>query len=131
MGSYSVAPDRWLWFHGAWFRQAVQGPRRIRRYPARARRASTIFHGWCTILVELLGGFAVILDAFVAFASLPMAAVLLVAMFTVHLPYGFSSIKLLAVTPAGAHSDRWAMSVTSSILPASRLLFWMVLAHWG
>jgi len=28
--------------------------------------------------------------------------VLLVAMFTVHLPYGFSSIKLLAVTPAGA-----------------------------
>ena len=31
-----------------------------------------------------------------------MAAVLLVAMFTVHLPYGFSSIKLMAVTPAGA-----------------------------
>jgi putative oxidoreductase len=27
-----------------------------------------------------------------------MAAVLLVAMFTVHLPYGFSSIKLVAVT---------------------------------
>jgi putative oxidoreductase len=31
-----------------------------------------------------------------------MAAVLLVAMFTVHLPYGFSSIKLMAVTAAGA-----------------------------
>ena len=31
-----------------------------------------------------------------------MAAVLLVAMFTVHLPYGFSSIKLQAVTAAGA-----------------------------
>jgi putative oxidoreductase len=31
-----------------------------------------------------------------------MAAVLLVAMVTVHLPYGFSSIKLLAVTTAGA-----------------------------
>ena len=30
-----------------------------------------------------------------------MAAVLLVAMFSVHLPYGFSSIKLMAVTPAG------------------------------
>jgi len=30
-----------------------------------------------------------------------MAAVLLVAMFTVHLPYGFSSIKLIAVTAAG------------------------------
>ncbi len=31
-----------------------------------------------------------------------MAAVLLVAIFTVHLPYGFSSIKLQAVTTAGA-----------------------------
>jgi len=52
--------------------------------------------------VEILGGLAVILGAFVKLASLPMAAVLLVAMFTVHLPYGFSSIKLQAVTAAGA-----------------------------
>src|SRR5215470_7652061 len=57
---------------------------------------------WLTILTELLGGFAVILGAFVAFVSVPMAAVLLVAMFKVHLPYGFSSIKLIAVTASGA-----------------------------
>jgi hypothetical protein len=50
----------------------------------------------------LVGGFAVILGAFVAIVSLPMAAVLLVAMFTVHLPYGFSAIKLIGVTAAGA-----------------------------
>jgi putative oxidoreductase len=61
------------------------------------------FMAWATILVEILGGLAVILGAFVKLASLPMAAVLLVAMFTVHLPYGFSSIKLQAVTAAGAH----------------------------
>ena len=60
------------------------------------------FMAWATILVEILGGLAVILGAFVRLASLPMAAVLLVAMFTVHLPYGFSSIKLQAVTAAGA-----------------------------
>ena len=60
------------------------------------------FIAWSTILVEILGGLAVILGAFVRLASLPMAAVLLVAMFTVHLPYGFSSIKLQAVTAAGA-----------------------------
>src|SRR6266446_2186223 len=60
------------------------------------------FMAWSTILVELLGGFAVILGAFVALVSIPMATVLLVAMFTVHLPYGFSSIKLLAVTAGGA-----------------------------
>jgi putative oxidoreductase len=56
---------------------------------------------WATILVELCGGLAVILGAFVAIASVPMAAVLLVALITVHLPYGFSSIKLIAVTAAG------------------------------
>jgi len=57
---------------------------------------------WATILTEVVGGLAIILGAFVTLVSLPMAAVLLVAMFTVHLPYGFSSIKLMAVTPAGA-----------------------------
>jgi putative oxidoreductase len=60
------------------------------------------FMAWLTILTELVGGFAVLLGAFVTIVSLPMAAVLLVAMFKVHLPYGFSSIKLLAVTPTGA-----------------------------
>jgi putative oxidoreductase len=57
---------------------------------------------WATILIELFGGLAVLTGAFVALASVPMAAVLLVAVFTVHLPYGFSSIKLQAVTAAGA-----------------------------
>jgi putative oxidoreductase len=60
------------------------------------------FMAQLTIVTELVGGFAVILGAFVAIVSLPMAAVLLVAMFTVHLPYGFSAIKLIGVTAAGA-----------------------------
>ena len=58
--------------------------------------------GWLTILVEIFGGLAVLLGALVPLASIPIAAVLLVAVFTVHLPYGFSSIKLQAVTAAGA-----------------------------
>ena len=57
---------------------------------------------WSTILIEVLGGLAVIMGAFVTPISVPMAVVLLVATFTVHLPYGFSSIKLMAVTAAGA-----------------------------
>ena len=56
---------------------------------------------WLTIGIELAGGLAVLLGAFVPLVSLPMAAVLLVAIFTVHLPFGFTSIKLLAVTAAG------------------------------
>jgi putative oxidoreductase len=57
---------------------------------------------WITILTELLGGLAILLGAFVSLVSLPMAALLLVAIFTVHLPYGFSSIKLIAVGATGA-----------------------------
>jgi putative oxidoreductase len=57
---------------------------------------------WLTILVEVLGGLAVFLGAFVPLAALPMAAVLLVAIFSVHLPYGFSSIKLMSVTAGHA-----------------------------
>jgi putative oxidoreductase len=57
---------------------------------------------WVSILTELLGGLAILLGACVSLVSLPMAALLLVAIFTVHLPYGFSSIKLMAVTATGA-----------------------------
>jgi putative oxidoreductase len=60
------------------------------------------FMAWVTIVTELLGGLAILLGGFVSLVSLPMAALLLVAIFTVHLPYGFSSIKLTAVTPSGA-----------------------------
>src|SRR5215471_13781790 len=48
--------------------------------------------GWLTILVEIFVGLAVLLGALVPLASIPI----LVAMITVHLPYGFSSLKLQA-----------------------------------
>jgi putative oxidoreductase len=58
---------------------------------------------WATVVVELLGGLAVIVGAFIPLAGVPMMFVLLVAIFTVHLPNGFSSIKLQSVTAAGEH----------------------------
>jgi putative oxidoreductase len=60
------------------------------------------FMAWLTILTELIGGLAVVLGAFVTVVSLPMAVLLFVAIFTVHLPYGFSSIKLMSVTAGRA-----------------------------
>jgi putative oxidoreductase len=57
---------------------------------------------WLTTLIEIFGGLAVLLGALIPLASLPMAAILLVAIFTVHLPYGFSSIKLMGVTAGRA-----------------------------
>jgi putative oxidoreductase len=59
--------------------------------------------GWATIIVELLGGLLIFVGAFVPLATLPMLFVLLVAIFTVHLPNGFSSIKLQSFDSTGAH----------------------------
>jgi len=56
---------------------------------------------WLTTLVELIGGVAILTGAFVTIVSLPMAIVLLTALFTIHLPYGFFSVKLVEVTETG------------------------------
>ncbi|MEP7074835.1 MAG: DoxX family protein [Acidobacteriota bacterium] len=42
------------------------------------------------------------IGTFVPLVSLPLATILLVAAFTVHLQFGFSSIKLKEVTPGGS-----------------------------
>jgi putative oxidoreductase len=61
------------------------------------------FLGWATIVIEVIGGLLILFGAFVPLASVPMIFVLLVATFTVHLPNGFSSIRLLAYDASGAH----------------------------
>jgi putative oxidoreductase len=57
---------------------------------------------YATITVELLGGAALLLGAFVSLVSIPTIIVLLTAMFSVHLPYGFSSIKIKAIVDGKA-----------------------------
>src|SRR5215469_1636841 len=57
-----------------------------------------LLFAWLTMLVEIIGGIAVLLGAYVALVAIPMAIVLLTAMVKVHLPYGFFSVKLAEVT---------------------------------
>jgi putative oxidoreductase len=57
---------------------------------------------WATSLIECIGGAGVMAGAFVPLLAVPLAAIMLTAMVTVHLQYGFSSIRLTSVTPAGA-----------------------------
>jgi putative oxidoreductase len=59
--------------------------------------------GWTTVVVELVGGLMILAGTSVPVAAVPMIVVLLVAIFTVHLPNGFSSIKLLSYDATGAH----------------------------
>jgi len=55
------------------------------------------FMAWITIATEIVVGTAFLVGAFVSLVSIPGVILLAVAIFTVHLPYGFSSIKLISV----------------------------------
>jgi len=78
---------------------------------------------WLTILIEIFGGLAVLVGCLIPFFAMPMTAVLLVAMFKVHLPFGFSSIKLVSVTsgrpqfgPPGYECDLLYIACLSSLV---------------
>lgn len=104
-GPYAMLPLRWIVGYGFMahgYAKVVHGPEHFVAILRAMGVPAPEVMGWATIMVELAGGLAVLVGAFVSLASLPMATVLLVAAFTVHLPYGFSSIKLQAVTAAGA-----------------------------
>lgn len=87
--------------HG--YAKLLRGPDAFPQILAAMHMPAPHLLGWMTIAVEMIGGLAVILGLFIPLASVPMIAVLLVAIFTVHLPNGFSSIKLESVTSSGAH----------------------------
>ena len=56
-----------------------------------------------TVAVEIIGGLMIFFGALIPLAAAPMIVVLLVATFSVHLQYGFSSIKLQSFDASGAH----------------------------
>jgi putative oxidoreductase len=56
---------------------------------------------WAVTLTEILGGIALMLGALVAIVSLPLIVSMLVAMFTVQLRFGFSSVNTIGLTPEG------------------------------
>jgi putative oxidoreductase len=56
---------------------------------------------WLVTLLEIFGGLAILVGAFVAIVSIPLIISMLVAMFTVQLRYGFSSVNTIGLTPTG------------------------------
>lgn len=56
---------------------------------------------WVVTLLELFGGLAILAGAFVVLASVPLAISMFVAMFTVQLRYGFSSVNTIGLNDAG------------------------------
>ena len=78
-----------------------RGPEHFEQLLAQIGAPFPYFTSWASPLVEIFGGFAIFVGAFVSIASLPLIAIMLVALFTVHLKYGFSSINTIGLTPAG------------------------------
>jgi putative oxidoreductase len=56
---------------------------------------------WLSTLIEILGGLAIVAGALVTAVSIPLIVMMLVALFTVHLRYGFSAINTIGLTADG------------------------------
>jgi len=56
---------------------------------------------WLSTFTEILGGLAIFVGAFARLVSVPLIVMMLVAMLTVHLKYGFSSINTIGLTEEG------------------------------
>ncbi|HUA81080.1 MAG TPA: DoxX family protein [Dyella sp.] len=111
----SPLPVRHSWY--AWPIRLIVGFGFLEHGYAKLARGPEVFAGilhamgmpfadllaWATIAIEVIGGLLILAGAFVPVAALPMIVVLVVAIFTAHLPYGFSSIKLMSYDASGAH----------------------------
>lgn len=56
---------------------------------------------WVVTLIELLGGFAMFVGAFVMLISLPLIAIHIVAIIGIHWKFGFSSVHTIGLTQNG------------------------------
>jgi putative oxidoreductase len=60
-----------------------------------------LFTSWMVTLLEIFGGLALIAGVLVTLASIPLIVSMLVAMLTVHLRYGFSSVNTVGMSATG------------------------------
>ena len=60
-----------------------------------------LLHAWLVTSLEVFGGLAILMGAFVAAVSVPLILSMLGAMFTVNIKYGFSAVNTIGLTPEG------------------------------
>jgi putative oxidoreductase len=56
---------------------------------------------WVMMLLEIFGGLAIVVGLFVEIVSIPLIISMLVAMFTIHIHYGYSSVHTIGLTAVG------------------------------
>lgn len=86
----------------------AHGWAKLTRGPEAFAKLLTVLHlpapqlmAWVTTITEVLGGLVLLAGAFVSIVSIPLICTMLVAMFTIHIHYGFSAVKTIGITAAG------------------------------
>jgi putative oxidoreductase len=79
----------------------TRGPEAFARLLSVLHVPAPHFMAWLTTLTELLGGFALFIGAFTSMAAVPLIGTMLVALFTIHIHFGYSSIATIGLTPEG------------------------------
>src|SRR5262245_22541473 len=78
-----------------------RGPAVFAKLLRQAHVPFPLANAWLVTLLEIFGGLALLIGAFVALVSIPMIFSMLGAMFTVNIKYGFSAVNTIGLTPEG------------------------------
>jgi putative oxidoreductase len=83
-------------FHG-WAKWS-RGPAAFAELLRQAHVPLPLANAWLVTLLEIFGGLALLLGAFVTIVSVPLILSMLGAMFTVNIKYGFSAVNTIGLT---------------------------------
>lgn len=78
-----------------------RGPAAFAELLKQANVPLPLANAWLVMLLEIFGGLALLIGAFVAAVSIPLILSMLGAMFTVNIKYGFSAVNTIGLTPEG------------------------------
>jgi putative oxidoreductase len=78
-----------------------RGPSAFAELLKQAHVPLPLANAWLVTLLEIFGGLALLVGAFVALVSVPLILSMLGAMFTVNINYGFSAVNTIGLTPEG------------------------------
>ena len=78
-----------------------RGPENFAKLLHVLRLPAPVPTAWLGTAVEVVGGLSILLGAFVLIASIPLIISMIVAIGTIHVHYGFSSINTIGLTATG------------------------------
>ena len=78
-----------------------RGPEKFAKLLQLIGTPSPLATAWLVTGLEVLGGIAIIIGAFVLLASIPLFMSMVVAMLTIHVHYGFSAVNTVGLTATG------------------------------